>query len=272
MRVVQHEAKMKAQEREASLKVESRKGVFSVLAWAIFILCSAAGATGVLFLPSIRSRRRWLSRCARAALLLSCIPFEKKGIQYLSHERRLYVANHTSYLDVVLLTALMPSTVGFVAKKELSTVFALGWFLRRIGTHFVERFRARSSINDLNAIKDAVRSGESVLFFPEGTFTEKDEVLPFRLGAFLIAAETDTPVVPVTISGAREVLPPNQWWIHQASLALKVYAPRRADNWTRGAASELRDEVRGCIEEGLRRAPTRMDNLLILPSSEKNNG
>jgi len=252
--------------------VERQGGVFSWLAWGVFLLCASLGAVGVLCFPTVRSRRAWLSRCARGAFMLSCIPFEKRGRHHLSDERSLYVANHTSYLDVVLLTAIVPPSVAFVAKKELSAVPFLSWFLKRIGTHFVERFRARSSINDLNAIKEAVRTGESVLFFPEGTFVEKNELLPFRLGAFLIAAETDTPVVPITIVGAREVLPPGQWSILGAPLRVTVHRPHRATSWTRGAAATLRDEVRSVIERVLESSVTdEVEESTVRSPSENNN-
>lgn len=253
-------------------KMEKRQGgVFSWLAWSVFLLCASFGALGVICLPTMRSRRAWLSRCARVAFMLSCIPLERRGRHHLSSERRLYVANHTSYLDVVVLTAIVPPSVAFVAKKELSTTPFLGWFLKRIGTHFVERFRARSSINDLNAIKEAVRSGESVLFFPEGTFVERDELLPFRLGAFLIAAETETPVVPITLVGAREVLPAGQWSIFGAPLDVTIHPPHRAQNWTRSAAATLRDEVRAAISDALEFRVDEVEESSLRSPSEKNN-
>lgn len=222
--------------------------LFGLRAWSAFLALGCIGCLGVLLLPSVTARRRWLRWCARAAFFAAGVPAEASGVRHLHGRRRvLVVSNHASYLDVVACTALLPVRLTYVAKKELTTSRYLGWFLRRIGTLFIERFHARTSINDLNQIKDRVREGECVVFFPEGTFTPRPGLLPFRMGGFLVAAETDTPVVPMAIRGTRGILPSEGWGVNRGAVSIVVLPPIEPSGRTKRAAAELRDRSRECI-------------------------
>ena len=96
--------------------------------------------------------------------------------------------------------------VGFIAKEALEHQFLAGNFLRRIGTVFVDRFDARKGVSTVRNLTGGARTGGSLVFFPEGTFKRSPGLLPFHLGAFLIAVEANLPVVPMAIRGSRSVL------------------------------------------------------------------
>ena len=90
-------------------------------------------------------------------------------------------------------------------------------------------------------------AGDAVVFFPEGTFTEAGGLRPFRLGAFRIAADTGTPVVPVALRGTRDVLRGDRWLPRHGRIEVIVGAPLEPDgnDWT--AALALRDAARRFI-------------------------
>ena len=112
------------------------------------------------------------------------------------------VANHASFLDVLLLLAVLPPTVRFGAKARLTRYPILGTILRRAGYVLVQR-GARDSAAALAATID---DGDSLFIFPEGTFVRAPGVMPFRLGAFQVAVEKGVPVVPIALRGhARRV-------------------------------------------------------------------
>jgi 1-acyl-sn-glycerol-3-phosphate acyltransferase len=114
--------------------------------------------------------------------------------------------NHASYADVVVLVALLPRDVLFVAKREVLGYPLVSSFVRRCGHLSVDRWDAVQSVADADVVARALAKGSEVLFFPEGTFVAATGLRPFRLGAFMAAARAGAPVVPLALRGTRHVL------------------------------------------------------------------
>ena len=152
--------------------------------------------------------------------------------------------NHASYLDPVVLAALIPGPLAFVAKVELAGQRVAGPFLRQIGALFVRRADIRGSVEDTRAVLEALRSGERIVSFPEGTLTRMPGLLGFHLGPFLVAAEAGIPVVPIVISGTRSALRGGQWFPRPSSISVHVGKAVHADGSDFSAAVRLRDAVR----------------------------
>jgi len=115
---------------------------------------------------------------------------------------------------------------------------AAGIPLRRLGSAFVERFDSVRSVEDAHGLEERARAGESLVFFPEGTFQIQPGLLPFRLGAFVVAARAGTPVVPVTLTGTRTLLRGEELRPHYSALQVQIGAPLSAagDDWASRAA------------------------------------
>ncbi|HUP37370.1 MAG TPA: AMP-binding protein, partial [Candidatus Limnocylindria bacterium] len=135
------------------------------------------------------------------------------------------VANHSSYLDVVVLLAALPVDVRFVAKRELTTAPLIGTIIERAGHLTVERVDRPASVADAARATTALRDRQSLLFFPEGTFVRSPGILPFRLGAFRAAVETGRPVVPIALRGTRRILPPDRWLLRHGTISISVAPP-----------------------------------------------
>ena len=102
-------------------------------------------------------------------------------------------------------------------------------------------------VADARRTMQTVQAGRSLLFFPEGTFTRMPGLLPFHMGAFIVAAEAGVPVVPVTIRGTRSLLRADSWFPHRGAARVSVGAPILpiGTDWT--AAVKLRDDVRAAL-------------------------
>jgi 1-acyl-sn-glycerol-3-phosphate acyltransferase len=143
----------------------------------------------------------------------------------LPKEAAIVVANHASYLDGILLTAVLPHHFNFVIKREMTEVPFVHFFLRRLGAHFVERFDARKSALDARRIMQAATDGGSLAFFPEGTFRQEPGLGRFQNGAFSIAARYGMPIVPLVIKGTRLMLPAERWLPRPAQLSISIQQP-----------------------------------------------
>lgn len=178
--------------------------VWVLLALTVLGLVSWALA---LVLPGRRSVFRLQRVACKTALRVVGCRISVEGLEHLQGVGPAILAsNHTSYVDIAALVSLLPMDFVFVAKREVSSWPLIGTLARRGRHPTVDRWDPRHSVADARAITDVIRRGESVLFFPEGTFTAAAGLRPFRMGAFEAAVETGTPVVPIAISGARHVL------------------------------------------------------------------
>ena len=216
--------------------------------WAIIALVVAGGWALVVALPWPRWRWAVLRGAARLALRLTGTALTVDGAGPSVAARGVVVANHSSYLDGLVLVAALPGELSFVAKQELASHVFAGILLRRIGALFVRRFDPASGIEDTHAVLDAARAGRRPMFFPEGTLTRRPGLLAFRLGAFTVAAEAGVPVTPVTIRGTRSVLrDDDKWFPRRGSVSITIGAPLAPDGEDWAAAIRLRDVARAEI-------------------------
>jgi 1-acyl-sn-glycerol-3-phosphate acyltransferase len=157
-------------------------------------------------------------------------------------------ANHTSYLDAVVLVALLgPRVFSFVAKREFEANPLMRALLKGFGTIFVERFDVQKSAEHADALAGAARAGASIAIFPEGTLTRNTGLMAFRAGAFQIAVQSGVPVVPVALRGLRSVLRDGTWYARRAPVAVTVCAPVAPEGSDWAATLRLRDRVRAEI-------------------------
>ncbi|MBS1222707.1 MAG: hypothetical protein H6R23_2327, partial [Proteobacteria bacterium] len=99
-------------------------------------------------------------------------------------------------------------------------------------------------VEDTRALEARLRAGESVVFFPEGTFKSEPGLLTFRMGAFMLAARSGRPVLPVTLTGTRTLLRGESWRPHFSALQVQIGAPLSAAGEDWQAALQLRDSAR----------------------------
>ena len=189
------------------------------------VLFTALGLTCLtvnLFLPSLRRRRLVAGVVSRVFLRLAGIPFEVVGTERLPQGPCVVVANHASYIDGLVAAAALPPDFAFVIKKEMGRVPLAGLLLRRLGSQFVERFDRHKGAVDARRVVRLAATGQSLVFFPEGTFTEVRQVGKFLGGAFTTAARSEIPVVAMAIHGTRAVLPPGGAWIHRRPIRVEI--------------------------------------------------
>jgi 1-acyl-sn-glycerol-3-phosphate acyltransferase len=223
--------------------------LFAAWLWGLFGVAATAGVAAAL-LPTRSARKRLARWITRAGLRVSGLPLRIEGQAMLQGGPWIIVANHESYLDWLLLTALLPTGACLVAKRELGKSRLLGWVLERMGVRLVQRDGMQASVEDAERLVQAAREGESLVYFPEGTLTRAPGVRPFHMGAFIAAAQAGLSVVPVSLDGTRSVLRDGSWWPCRSPVVVRFHAPLGAEGPTWSDAVRLRDRARECIAQG----------------------
>lgn len=223
------------------------KFAYAIWWWSVL----AAIAVPVWLLVVLLPRRRWrhavMTLAARLFLRLTGLSPAIDAEAEVPVRATVIVANHASYLDGAVLSAVLPGELSFLAKDAFARQFWAGTFLCRLGALFVRRTDPKGGVEDTEAALAAANKGERIVSFPEGTFSRMPGLLPFRLGAFMVAAQAGLPVVPMTIRGTRDILRAGQWLPRRGSLHVHIGKPIAADGNDFQAAVRLRDAVRQVI-------------------------
>jgi 1-acyl-sn-glycerol-3-phosphate acyltransferase len=225
-----------------------RDRIFDVLYagywWALLVAGAGVTWCTVLLLPRQSWRHQVIHRVARSFLWLTGLSPNVDVEELIPARGVLLAVNHASYLDPLLLSAVISGPLAYVAKEELASQRVAGPFLRRIGTLFVRRTDVEGGVEDTRKVLEASLSGDRIVSFPEGTLTRMPGLLGFHLGSFLVAAEAGVPVVPIAISGTRSALRGGQWFPRPTKIGVYIGKAMRADGSDFSAAVRLRDAVR----------------------------
>lgn len=225
---------------------------YGIYAWTLFVVLALCALAGALLLPGLDRRRAAVRGIAQTFLRLAAMPVAVRHAERIPEGQCVIVANHASYLDGPVFTAVLPPRFGFVIKREMSRVPLAGALLERIGSHFVERFDRHRGAADARRVLRSAVNGHSLVFFPEGTFSRQPGLLKFHTGAFATAARAGCPVVPAVVRGTRANLPSHRFFPRPGSIEVQFLPPivAPADASDR-AAVELRERARTAILQEL---------------------
>jgi 1-acyl-sn-glycerol-3-phosphate acyltransferase len=222
--------------------------IYGIYAVALFLLLALCTLIATLLLPGVQRRRAAARAMARTFLWTAGMPLTVKSAERLPQGQCVVVSNHASYIDGVVFTAALPPHFGFVIKREMNRVPLAGLLLRRLGSEFVERFNRQRGASDARRVLRNAVSGDSLVFFPEGTFTQTPGLMKFHTGAFLTAARAGCPVVPATVRGTRVTLSPKGGLPRPGRIVVQILPAVTASPESPDAAAvELRDRAREAI-------------------------
>lgn len=200
----------------------------------------------VIALPGLHTRRVTAHLAARGLLRLLGLRWRVYGRDRIPKGACVVVSNHASYLDGIILTALLPPHFAFVIKKEMASFPFGGLLLRRLDSLFVEHKRPNSR-EDSRRLLDHTAAGDALGIFPEGTFTATPGLLPFRSGAFVTATRAAVPLLPLTIHGSRKALPAGSHCPLPGALRLDIHEPIPPNGNQRWQRAALQQQARNAI-------------------------
>ena len=150
------------------------------------------------------------------------------GREHLTaHQPCIYIANHQSAYDVPLLAELYPPNTVIIGKKELRDIPFFGWLYAITGNIFIDRSNNASAVGRLREAEEAIRSrGVSVWVFPEGTRGKvPGRLMPFKKGAFYMAAATRVPVVPIVVEPLQPIFDLARRHLRSATVEIRILEP-----------------------------------------------
>ncbi|MDM8011356.1 MAG: HAD-IB family hydrolase [Parasphingorhabdus sp.] len=190
------------------------------------------------------------------ATALSGCELEVTGEENLWTSRPcIFVFNHQSKADVMILAKLIRRDMGGVAKKEVRDTPIIGKLMELAGTVFIDRANAGSAIKAMAPLIDAVKNdGKSIVIAPEGTRTLSPKLGPFKKGAFHMAIQAGVPMVPIVIHNAGDVAPKNEFLMRPAKVRVDVLPAVDTSKWSVRTMNQHVAEVRGMFLEALGQA------------------
>ncbi len=163
---------------------------------------------------------------SRLILAISRVRVDIQGLSRLELGRTyIFASNHLSMFDIWAFLGLLPFQFRFVAKASLFRWPFLGWHLKRSGNIPIDRHNPRQAVRSLKEAGEKIRTGVSIVVFPEGMRTRGESVAPFKRGSFLLAQEAELPIVPVTIIGSHRLLPRGSMMIRPGRMRMIIHPP-----------------------------------------------
>jgi 1-acyl-sn-glycerol-3-phosphate acyltransferase len=188
----------------------------------------------------------------RTALGLAGIRVCFEGAERFVGARNVVVMpNHTSHLDAAILFGLIDLQPKAVVKKELYSFPFLHYCLRYAGFIEIDRKDPMQSKRAIDRAAKALAAGSTFIIFPEGTRSRTGELGPFKKGAFVVAIEAGSRILPLAVSGATELLPPGRFLIRPGTVRVRVLDAVDASKYSYADRERLRDEARGRIAAAL---------------------
>jgi 1-acyl-sn-glycerol-3-phosphate acyltransferase len=185
---------------------------------------------------------------ARILLLISATKVEVIGAENVLHRSpQIFMANHSSDFDILIVLAHIPGQFRWIAKKELFRIPLFGKAMRNAGYIEIDRQHHERALASIAEAAAKIREGKSVMTFPEGTRSKDGKIKAFKQGMFYLAIESGVPIVPISIIGASEIMPKRSLRVQAGTITMVIDKPIDVSGYTIETREDLIEKVRGVI-------------------------
>lgn len=166
--------------------------------------------------------RNWCRMIARTA----GVRVRVHGAEHIqSNTSYVFLSTHQSYMDIPAMLGYLPAQLRIAAKKSLFRIPFMGWHLTRAGHIPIDRSSTQNAIASMQRAATYLRNGICAFIFPEGTRSRDGCLHRFKKGGFKLAVQAQVPIIPITIIGSRQVLPPDEVIFRPGPIDMYVDAP-----------------------------------------------
>jgi 1-acyl-sn-glycerol-3-phosphate acyltransferase len=162
----------------------------------------------------------------------------------------IFMANHQSFMDIpILAIVLRQFSLSWVALSWLVNVPFFGWAFKRLDPVLVKPGNKRINSAAMKTARETLFNGNSLLVFPEGERSWNGQLSPLKTGFFKLALESEVPIVPVTIAGAGQLLPPGSCKVKHGTVRVNVGKRLVPGQWL---VEDLKEAIRVNLDNHLR--------------------
>jgi len=233
-----------------------------VIVRAIFVLVAAVILVGVCLITILVARHIFnkpASYCRKYPSIVSRLICRLAGVRvniidahHLNPSQAyVFCGNHTSQFDIFSFYGYIPHPVHGLGKQELFSIPVFGHAVRAVGHIPIDRTKGRAAMNSLLRAAKKIKSGASVLIFPEGTRSKDGKLLPFKGGGMLLAIKAGVPIVPIAFCGSYEVLPKNTLLARPGTITLTIGKPVETTGYSIKDRNRVAKEIRSIIQSML---------------------
>jgi len=232
--------------------------VFLFLSFALAIVCYLTH----LFPGGEARAQRYLIGWARVSIRLARLDVTVTGLERLdSHQTYVFMPNHASFLDVLLVFGFIPHNFRSIVQKEFFSIPLLGLTVKSSGQIPLDRKHPRKGLQAIKKAADLLKKGVSIVVFPEGTRSRDGQVHEFKTTLFILPIRAKVAVVPVLIEGTFQAL-------RRGSVLLKC-TPTKITFLDPISADALSDKDRVSYAEKVRRSLIVSDDETLVAAKMK---
>jgi 1-acyl-sn-glycerol-3-phosphate acyltransferase len=183
-------------------------------------------------------------------LWISGIKLEVTGLENIDKNKTyVFVSNHASQYDIVVLQKTIPTRMAMIFKKELAKIPFFGWQLAMGPYVMIDRENYEKAMQSIEEAKEKMKKQSiSIVVFAEGTRSKTGEIQPFKRGAFRLATQVGYPIIPTTIVGSNKIMPKGTYKLRRGTIKVHFDNPIQSDGIkTRQEEIDLMNRVRDII-------------------------
>ncbi len=186
----------------------------------------------------------------RSLIWLSGSRIEVKGMEHLPSGGVLFVGNHQSNIDILVVLSSIHRLIGFIAKKELKAIPILSFWMKNIHCIFMDRKSLRKSAEAIQQGVEYLKKGYSLVIFPEGHRSKSARIGEFKSGSIKLGLLSGVPIVPITLDGSYHVWEEKKQ-IRPALIKLTIHPPIKTENFSKKDRDQLLVRVKEQIASAL---------------------
>jgi len=183
-------------------------------------------------------------------LLISGIKLDITGLENIDKSKTyVFVSNHSSQYDIVVLQKTIPNRMAMIFKKELAKIPFFGWQLAMGPYVMIDRGNYEKAMRSIEEAKEKMKKKSiSIVVFAEGTRSKTGEIQPFKRGAFRLATQVGYPIIPTTVIGSNKIMPKGTYKLRRGTIKVHFDKPIQSEGIkTRQEEIDLMNRVRDII-------------------------
>jgi 1-acyl-sn-glycerol-3-phosphate acyltransferase len=224
----------------------------TIFVWSCIVIATLVlGFFAFITYPFDRKGRvvhRYARLWGKVALSANRVQVKVEGMEQLKGEGPyIFMSNHQGSYDIFALLGYLPFQFKWLAKKELFSIPFFGWTMAAAGYISIDREGTRKTAEAINEAARKIREGMSLVIFPEGSRSPNGSIQPFKKGGFTLAIKSKVPIIPIAITGSREIMPKEKLTATSGEIKIRMDLPIETENYSLKDRESLMERVNQAI-------------------------